>query len=41
MHTPDMRAAAHALGGVLIGRDQVLGPGPGHSPRDRSLAVEH
>jgi hypothetical protein len=39
MHTPDVRAAAHALGGDIIGRDQVLCPGPGHSPRDRSLAV--
>jgi len=39
MHTPDVRAAAHALGGDIVGRDQVLCPGPGHSPRDRSLAV--
>lgn len=29
---------ARALGGEVIGR-QVLAPGPGHSPRDRSLAV--
>jgi putative DNA primase/helicase len=39
MHTPDVRAAARALGGDTVGRDQVLCPGPGHSPRDRSLAV--
>jgi putative DNA primase/helicase len=39
MHTADVRAAARALGGVTVGRDQVLCPGPGHSPRDRSLAV--
>jgi putative DNA primase/helicase len=29
---------AHALGGEVSGR-QVLAPGPGHSSRDRSLAV--
>jgi len=39
MHTHDVRAAARALGGHIVGRDQVLCPGPGHSPRDRSLAV--
>ena len=39
MHTHDVRAAARALGGDTVGRDQVLCPGPGHSPRDRSLAV--
>lgn len=33
-----LRAIARALGGQLIGR-QALCPGPGHSPRDRSLAV--
>lgn len=38
MLTHDVRAAAHALGGDVVGRDQVLCPGPGHSPRDRSLA---
>src|SRR5215510_3585780 len=35
----DLRQAARALGGDIVGRDQVLCPGPGHSPRDRSLAV--
>jgi putative DNA primase/helicase len=35
----DARAIAAALGGQLSGRDTVLAPGPGHSPRDRSLAV--
>jgi len=39
MHTPDVRAAARALGGHIVGRGQVLCPSPGHSPRDRSLAV--
>jgi putative DNA primase/helicase len=32
-------AIARALGGEAAGRDTVLAPGPGHSPRDRSLAV--
>jgi putative DNA primase/helicase len=35
----DLRATARALGGDLAGRDAILCPGPGHSPRDRSLAV--
>src|SRR5262245_6044122 len=39
MHTPDVGAAACALGGDIVGRDQILCPGPGHSPRDRSLAL--
>jgi putative DNA primase/helicase len=34
----DLRAIAHALGGEVVGR-QVSCPGPGHSPRDRSLSV--
>jgi len=34
----DLRTIAAALGGVVSGR-QVLAPGPGHSPKDRSLAV--
>jgi putative DNA primase/helicase len=34
----DLRQIAQALGGNVTGR-QVLAPGPGHSPRDRSLAV--
>jgi putative DNA primase/helicase len=33
------RTIAAALGGQVSGRDTVLAPGPGHSPRDRSLAV--
>jgi putative DNA primase/helicase len=36
--TTDLRSIAVALGGVVAGR-QVLAPGPGHSPQDRSLAV--
>jgi hypothetical protein len=34
----DLRQLAVALGGEISG-DQVLAPGPGHSPGDRSLAV--
>src|SRR5215213_8094017 len=34
----DLRSIARALGGEVVGR-QVLCPGPGHSPRDRSLSV--
>jgi hypothetical protein len=34
----DLRHIAAALGGEVSGQ-QVLAPGPGHSPRDRSLAV--
>src|SRR5262249_33097309 len=33
------RAAAHALGGDVSGRDAVVCPGPGHSHQDRSLSV--
>jgi putative DNA primase/helicase len=39
MHTPDVRAAARALGGEISGRDGVVCPGPGHSRHDRSLSV--
>jgi putative DNA primase/helicase len=34
----DLRSLARLLGGDVIGR-QVLAPGPGHSPKDRSLSV--
>jgi len=34
----DLRSLQRALGGEISGR-QLLCPGPGHSPRDRSLAV--
>jgi putative DNA primase/helicase len=34
----DPRAVAHKLGGSVNGRN-VIAPGPGHSPADRSLAV--
>jgi Toprim domain len=34
----DLRTIATALGGEVTGH-QVLAPGPGHSPRDRSLSV--
>jgi len=33
------RAIAAALGGQVAGPDTILAPGPGHSPRDRSLAI--
>jgi putative DNA primase/helicase len=36
----DVRAIAHTLGGDVLGRDSVVCPGPGHSPRDRSLSVK-
>jgi hypothetical protein len=34
----NLKAVATALGGDVVGQ-QVLAPGPGHSPDDRSLAV--
>jgi putative DNA primase/helicase len=34
----NLQTIAQALGGEVTGR-QVLAPGPGHSPKDRSLAV--
>ena len=34
----DLRSIARVLGGDVSGR-QVLAPGPGHSPKDRSLAI--
>jgi putative DNA primase/helicase len=34
----DLRSIARALGGEVSGH-QVLAPGPGHSPKDRSLAI--
>jgi hypothetical protein len=35
----DLRSLAQALGGEVSGRNTVLVPGPGHSPRDRSLSL--
>jgi hypothetical protein len=35
----DPRHAAYLLGGEVCGRDQIVCPGPGHGPRDRSLSV--
>jgi putative DNA primase/helicase len=35
----DLRALARALGGEVAGR-QVVAPGPGHTPRDRSLSIK-
>jgi putative DNA primase/helicase len=37
--TSDVRTLARLLGGEVAGRDKVLVPGPGHSPRDRSLQI--
>lgn len=34
----DLRSAAHALGGEVVGRS-ILCPGPGHSRQDRSLSI--
>lgn len=36
---PNLQAIARALGGEVTG-DQVLAPGPGHSPKDRSLSIK-
>ncbi len=35
----DSRRAASALRGEIVGRDEILCPGPGHDLRDRSLSV--
>src|ERR1700737_4957963 len=35
---PDIQAIARVMGGQVAGR-KALVPGPGHSPRDRSLSV--
>jgi putative DNA primase/helicase len=35
-----LRAIARALGGAVVGRDQVVAPGPGHSRTDRSLSIK-
>jgi hypothetical protein len=38
--TLDPRVVARALGGDLCGRNNIIAPGPSHSPADRSLAVK-
>ena len=38
MRALDLRSLARALGGEVVGC-QVLAPGPGHSPKDRSLSI--
>ena len=35
----DVRSIARELGGDVVGRDQVVAPGPGHSRHDRSLSI--
>src|SRR6516164_2463777 len=37
-HPLDLRSIARALGGEISGR-QILAPGPGHRPQDRSLSI--
>ena len=37
-HLLDLRSIACALGGEISGR-QILAPGPGHRPQDRSLSI--
>jgi RecA-family ATPase len=36
---PSLQTVAHALGGEVNG-GQVLAPGPGHSPQDRSMSIK-
>jgi hypothetical protein len=38
-NVPNLQSLARALGGEVNG-NQVLAPGPGHSPKDRSLSVK-
>jgi hypothetical protein len=38
-NVPSLQSLARALGGEVSG-NQVLAPGPGHSPKDRSLSVK-
>jgi putative DNA primase/helicase len=40
MTVPSDRIIARALAGVVVRRNQIIAPGPGHCPRDRSLSVE-
>ncbi|MFM9857228.1 toprim domain-containing protein [Pseudoxanthobacter sp. M-2] len=35
----DIRRAAALLGGIVVGRDRIIAPGPGHSRADRSLSI--
>ena len=37
---PDLQTIARLLGGVVNNDDQVLAPGPGHSPLDQSLSIK-
>jgi putative DNA primase/helicase len=36
----NIRSVAAALGGDVVGPNTVSAPGPGHSPRDRSLSIK-
>jgi Protein of unknown function (DUF3631) len=37
---PSLEEIAAATGGDIVDDDQVLAPGPGHSPEDRSLSIK-
>lgn len=37
---PSLREIAQALGGDVVGGNEVLAPGPAHRPHDRSLSVK-
>jgi putative DNA primase/helicase len=36
----DLQSLRAALGGDIVGRNQILCPGPGHRPQDRSLSIK-
>jgi hypothetical protein len=36
----DLQSFCAALGGDIVGRNQIVCPGPGHSQRDRSLSIK-
>jgi putative DNA primase/helicase len=37
---PDVKTIAALLGGEIVGQNTVNVPGPGHSPKDRSLSIK-
>jgi hypothetical protein len=37
---PSPKQVAKVLGGEVVGGNQILAPGPGHSPKDRSLSIK-
>jgi putative DNA primase/helicase len=36
----DLQSLRAALGGDIVGRNQIICPGPGHRPQDRSLSIK-